>query len=282
MLNKGKALTAAVIGAGPAGCAASVQLSRAGFNVLLFEREHIGGLVVNAGLVENYPGFPKGISGPALSKRLGNHVRQHNTINLLSEANRIRIKNGFRIESAGNIYHADRLVLATGTLPIIPERLHSSKRILTGISKIRNKRNRSIAVIGAGDAAFDYALTLSRYNRVYILNRSAREKCLALLKDRIINTTIVYYKNTIVDKILEKGSSLCIDLKNKDTCFNLDVDFLVCATGRKADDRLVKDCPGLANHLYARMVGDLVNGKYRQAAIAAGQGLRAAMELAEL
>src|SRR4030042_7192079 len=57
-----------IIGAGPAGLAAAIQLKRYGIRPLLFERAVVGGLLRNANLVENYPGFPRGITGPGLVK----------------------------------------------------------------------------------------------------------------------------------------------------------------------------------------------------------------------
>ena len=56
----------AVIGAGPAGIATSIQLKRFGYKPRLFEKDIAGGLLWNANLIENYPGFPNGISGPDL------------------------------------------------------------------------------------------------------------------------------------------------------------------------------------------------------------------------
>ena len=56
----------AIVGAGPAGIAASIYLKRAGFNVHLFEKNQVGGLLFNAYRVENYPGFPDGIKGDEL------------------------------------------------------------------------------------------------------------------------------------------------------------------------------------------------------------------------
>ena len=56
----------AIIGAGPAGLSTALQLKRQGIKAVLFERDKVGGLLRNANLVENYPGFPGGLSGPKL------------------------------------------------------------------------------------------------------------------------------------------------------------------------------------------------------------------------
>ena len=53
-----------IVGAGPAGLATALQLERYGIKPLVVEKEHLGGLLHNANLVENYPGFPGGIPGP--------------------------------------------------------------------------------------------------------------------------------------------------------------------------------------------------------------------------
>ena len=58
-----------VIGAGPAGISASIQLKRSGIEPLLLEKDETGGLLLNANLVENYPGFPEGINGFALVEK---------------------------------------------------------------------------------------------------------------------------------------------------------------------------------------------------------------------
>ncbi|MFA4852164.1 MAG: NAD(P)/FAD-dependent oxidoreductase, partial [Bacteroidales bacterium] len=60
----------AIIGAGPAGIACTIQLSRYGIMPLLFERDIPGGLLKNANLVENYPGFPGGIKGTKLIEKM--------------------------------------------------------------------------------------------------------------------------------------------------------------------------------------------------------------------
>ena len=69
----------AIIGAGPSGIATAIQLKRYGIEPVILEKEEIGGVLKNANLVENYPGFPDGISGPELVKLFKKQVenRRH-------------------------------------------------------------------------------------------------------------------------------------------------------------------------------------------------------------
>ena len=65
-----------VVGAGPAGISASIQLKRSGIEPLLLEKDETGGLLLNANLVENYPGFPDGVSGEILAEIFSKHLKK--------------------------------------------------------------------------------------------------------------------------------------------------------------------------------------------------------------
>ena len=67
-----------IIGAGPAGIAAAIQLKRTGIDFQILEKDRIGGLLWHANFVENYPGFPSGVSGPDLVKCFKLHLKQLN------------------------------------------------------------------------------------------------------------------------------------------------------------------------------------------------------------
>ncbi|MCK5636015.1 MAG: NAD(P)/FAD-dependent oxidoreductase [Thermoplasmatales archaeon] len=93
----------AVIGAGPAGIAASIYLKRAGLDVTLFEKDEIGGLLLNAYLVENYPGFPLGIEGKQLCRLMKRHLKKWNIKPIKKEVKEVIIKkNSFILDTQGS------------------------------------------------------------------------------------------------------------------------------------------------------------------------------------
>jgi thioredoxin reductase len=141
-------------------------------------------------------------------------------------------------------------------------------------------------IAGSGDAAFDYALNLSRRNRVTIIIRGNDTKCLPLLMERAIQSpdiTINY--NTTVQAVTEiLGGGLAIDCVTSSGRTQYTCDLLLGALGRTPnlgfvqqvilDDRSQLERRGL---LY--LIGDVTNGIYRQTAIAVGQGIQCAMRI---
>ena len=105
----------AVIGSGPAGIAA-IYLKRTGFDVTLFEKNEIGGLLLNAYLVENYPGFPDGIKGYELSKNMKQHLIKWKITPTIEEVKHIEIKNKhFTLHTIENQYSFKAVIIANGT-----------------------------------------------------------------------------------------------------------------------------------------------------------------------
>ncbi len=106
----------AIIGAGPAGLAAAIQLKRYGIDLLLFEAEAVGGLLRNANLVENYPGFPGGIPGMQLVRLFAEQLQEQGVTVTCARVTGVSEDGGlFRIEAGGQVYHAQILVIATGS-----------------------------------------------------------------------------------------------------------------------------------------------------------------------
>ena len=278
----------AIIGAGPSGIAAAIQLKRYGFDPVVFEAERIGGLLNNAHLVENYPGFPDGISGAELVKLFARQGQNRSIkirfepVNSLTRHNR-----KFILETSVETCHANTVVVASGTMPImftdikIPERIKN--KVFYEVFDLAGVKEKNIAIIGGGDAAFDYALNLSRHNHVTIINRSSKTSALPLLRERSQANQQININLDCVLKHIRPHSPDSIELEYQGPQGEgrLLVNLIVFAVGRKPRldflppkwETMEKEI----DNLY--FCGDVINGSYRQTAIAVGDGIKAAMKI---
>jgi thioredoxin reductase len=276
-----------IIGAGPAGIAATIQLHRYNLKPLIFEKHQVGGLLPNANLVENYPGFPGGISGRELTELFSRQFDCCHPEMIYEEVTKVDYgQNQFVISTSKREISADHLIIATGTRPKEFEPLHQppDSRILYEISTVQHERQKEFVVVGAGDIAFDYALNLSRNNRVTILNRSSVIKALPLLGKRVNDSaSIEYLDRAMIDDIaFDESRKVTISYTREGHRHTIDADHAVFALGRLPNfdfltpelldmkEKLIK-----ANRLFC--VGDVANGALRQTAIAVGQAVHSAM-----
>ncbi|MCB2198992.1 NAD(P)/FAD-dependent oxidoreductase [bacterium] len=283
--------TIVIVGGGPAGITAAIQLKRLGRSVILVESGRLGGMLWEANLVENYPGFPKGIQGPRLARLMERHVKelgieviQHHVAKAGYSAGRFALKLSNGQTTLGTI-----LVLATGTVPGTWEMPRISgdvdQMIHREITPLLSLDGKQIAVIGSGDAAFDYALNLSQNNTVQLGTRTEGEKSLQLLRDRVEESnSITWNKGAYLGKIERLEEKLRLTWMDTGGTWTTDVDALVAAVGRVANNRLYE---GLSAELRERLleegklhlIGDVVNGVERQTAIAVGDGMNVAMKI---
>jgi len=278
----------AVIGAGPAGIAASIYLKRAGINVTLFEKDKIGGLLLNAYLVENYPGFPTGIAGSQLCKLMKDQLEKWNIKLTNEEVRQITIENnGFKLITKNNegIYKA--VIVATGTkykrLGIPGEKEMIGELVFYEIKDLlpKLKSGDTCTVIGSGDAAFDYSLNLSDKGiEVGLYFRSEKPKCLPLLEDRVRKcTTINLHPLFEPIEINKNNEKLEIKFRSSDnikTCTNRS-DYILIACGRDPNEELLVEDFKKNNISGLYIAGDVRTGMFRQVGIAIGEGIYAAM-----
>lgn len=282
-------LSAAIIGAGPAGIAAAIHLQRAGVDFQLFERDAPGGLLRNANLVENYPGFPGGITGLELAQRMWQQA-QALGVNFVRQAvsNLDYDPPLFHFIAGAERVFARLVLVAAGTraipLPEVSLPAELQPRLLYEILPLLHLSDATIVIIGAGDLAFDYALNLGRRNRILILNRGAQPRCLGLLLERARACPQIEYRTQTTLQHVQPGidKPLMLTLRSPEGDWCFECDYLVGAIGRQPQ----LDC--LAPPLLERrheleqagvlyFAGDVRKGWLRQAAIAAGDGLQAAM-----
>ena len=280
-----------IVGAGPAGIAAAIQLKRSGLNPIVFEKKCLGGLLNNANLVENYPGFPGGITGRKLVELFKQQFESFGIDIKFEKVETVDYKNRlFLVQTESNKYESQAVIIASGTKPKqtiefeISEKIKN--RIFYEVVELLDLKQKDIAIIGAGDAAFDYALNLGRNNNVTILNRGEKISCLPLLFDRAkTSKSIKYITKTQVVEIAEDSTNrLLLKCRNDNSDIDIFADYVILAIGRKVQigfmtDNIMKYKKDLEKREILHFVGD-VNGQiYRQTSIAVGEAVMAAMKI---
>jgi thioredoxin reductase len=291
-------LDIAIIGAGPAGIAAAVQLKRFDLAPYVFEKKHIGGLLWNAHWVENYPGFPGGISGADLAMLFKNHLETFHIPVIPDAVTSLDYQpehDCFQLITGRETFTANIVIAAPGTEPkteglldIVPEELR--RYVVFEIFPPMELTGKKIVIVGGGDIAFDYALHLSQFqgNNITLVHRSEKINALPLLARRVQGIPNITLVSSAALKKVEKGDGYPLRLtfaKNADI-FVLEADILVGAIGRIPQTgfftrRLRQMEKQLIDGGRLYMIGDVINGHCRQAVIAAGNGVEAAMKIYE-
>ncbi len=276
----------AIIGAGPAGCAAAVQCRRLGLDVRLLDTTgRAGGLIREARLIENYPGL-SAIPGREFAERLCSHISRFGIeVQDYHADSIVQISDGFEISCNQGVITSGSVIVATGTVPLdysIPG--NASSKLLRSVLDVREPVPSSTIVIGGGEAALDYALSLSDAgSNVDILVRNSSLRACGRLKDDVeTHSGIRILYNTEPVSIISSGNDFLVRYCSDGINGEHLVGAVLAAIGREPKLPVMPDemkyesgsvrtsIPGLY------IVGDASLGSLGQAAIAAGHGLMAA------
>jgi len=186
------AYEAVVIGGGPAGLTAGIYLMRAGIRTLLLEKQLLGGAPMNTEHIENYPGFPDGVSGAELMGRMAEQARKLGLpIAEFSEvASVTKEENMFVIRGGKDSYRSLGIILAMGTEPAKLNIPGEDAFVGKGISYCATCdgmffQGMEVAVVGGGDSALSEALTLANLtSKVYVVHRREQFRAQRILQDR--------------------------------------------------------------------------------------------------
>ena len=182
-----------IIGGGPAGLSAAIYAARSRRSTLLLERGAIGGQIINAELVENYPGYAEGVSGIDLTQFMHQQAEKFGLETVNADVTGIKVEGERRlVETSGGGYAAKAVIIAAGSerqkLGVPGEEEYTGR----GVSYCATCdgaffRDKDVAVVGGGDAAITEALELTRFaSRVTVIHRRNELRATGILRERAL------------------------------------------------------------------------------------------------
>ena len=292
-----------IIGTGPAGLTAAVYTARANLNPLVIEGFQPGGQLTTTTDVENYPGFPNGISGTELmdltrkqAERFGTRFKAGEVVSscLTCLPHSITLSDGEKIE-------AKTIIIATGASAQYLGIESEQKLIGRGVSGCATcdgafYRDVPVAVVGGGDTAMEDALFLTHFaSKVMVIHRRDQFRASKIMVDRLLaHPKIEVVWDSVVEEVLDVSKNEVTGLKIRNVKTNniseLKVSGLFVAIGHKPNTKpfagqldvdhtgylIAKNTRTNIDGVFA--AGDVADAVYRQAITAAGSGCAAALE----
>ena len=295
-----------IIGAGPAGLSAALYAGRARLKTLLLEKENPGGYLMNIERVENYPGFPEGISGAELGSNMVGQTIKYGVQFGLAEVTGIGFQgSSLVVKTTETVYQAKTCIIATGCQPrklnVPGEDTFANQGVIyCAICDGSQFEGKVVAVVGGGDSGITEALYLRRLNCKVIMIEAERQlNAKQYLQEKVFaDPDINIFCHTKVETIngdnRVNGISV-LDLSN-DRRATLEVDGVLVHVGREPNTDFLKDIVPLdaeeeikiADERLETLVkrifaaGDVRHNSPRQVATAVGDGATAAVSAYEL
>jgi thioredoxin reductase (NADPH) len=298
-----------ILGSGPAGYTAAVYAARANLNPVMITGMQQGGQLTTTTEVDNWPGDPEGVQGPALMERMLKHAERFNTEILFDHIHTADLsQRPFRLTGDAGVYTCDALIIATGASAQYLG-LESEERFKgRGVSACATcdgffYRKQKVAVIGGGNTAVEEALYLSNIaSEVVVVHRRDKFRSEKILADQLIkksqegNVRIEW--NHVLDEVLGDASGVTgMRIKNVQDGSTKEIELMgiFVAIGHKPNTDIfqgqlemhngyLKVKGGVEGNATQTSVegvfaaGDVADHNYRQAITSAGTGCMAALD----
>jgi len=293
-----------IIGSGPAGLTAAIYAARANLKPLVFEGNQPGGQLTITTEVENYPGFPKGITGPELMDLFREQAQRFGAETVFKNVTKVDFSNRpFKVWVGDEQYSSDSIIIATGASAKMLG-IESEKKLFGyGVSACATcdgffYKEKKVLVVGGGDSALEEAIFLTKFaSEVWLVHRRDEFRGSKIMRDRALNHPKIHvHWNSTVDEFIgttESGLTGVIlkDTKTgktrKDSCEGAFI-----AIGHQPNTLVFEDVVVLDDKKYiitkpgstatnidgVFACGDVQDHKYRQAVTAAGSGCAATID----
>jgi thioredoxin reductase (NADPH) len=212
-----------IIGSGPAGLTAALYAARANLSPLLITGNELGGQIATTTDVENFPGFPEGLTGPELYDLMSRQAERFGTrtevdyvteVNLLERPFRLKTQNGME-------YETKSLIIATGASPRKLDVPGEKEFLGRGVSYCATCdgfffRGKELIVVGGGDSALQEGMFLTKFaTKVNIVHRRSALRAGAVLQERARkNEKIGFIWNKVVTRIEGDGKVEAVRLRD--------------------------------------------------------------------
>jgi len=291
-----------IIGSGPAGYTAAIYAARAELEPLVIAGLRFGGQLMLTTEVENYPGFPEGVTGPEMMELFQKQAERFGTEIIRDDVTAVDCSaRPFGVKTADRSFTADAVILAMGASAKWLG-IDSEQRLMNrGVSACATCdgalfRGKPMAVVGGGDTALEEALFLARFaTKVFVIHRRDSLRGSKIMQERALDhEKIEFVWDSVVDEIVGEKSVTGVRTRNvkTDQIQELAVEAVFIAIGHEPNTKLVRDqidlnpvgdiavVPGSSrtNIEGVFACGDAMDPVYRQAVTAAGTGCMAAID----
>lgn len=295
-----------IVGSGPAGYTAAIYAARANLKPVLYEGLQPGGQLTTTTEVENFPGYPEGVTGPVMMEDLKKQAQRFDADIRWGMATAADLsKRPFKVTIDNKkIIEAESLIIATGAtakyLGIDDEKKYAG----SGVSACATcdgffYRGKDVAVVGGGDTAAEEALYLSGLcNKVYMIVRRDQLRASKVMQERVLKTPNIEVlwkhqtKGLFGDGVVEGAELYKNKGENNEEFVKIKIDGFFLAIGHKPNSDIFKDYLDLDQVGYIQTTentsktkvpgvfacGDVMDSQYRQAVTAAGSGCKAAID----